>query len=264
MKRSNVWAWVIVIGGALYFLLPVLGTLEFSLRAKKGELSLLAYENIFNDPRFFETFGFSVRMAIFTILLSLILIVPTAYWVHLKLPRLRPVIEMISLLPFVIPAVVLIFGLIRTYSRPPLALTDNTFTTDLLLIGGYIVLTFPYMYRAVDIGLRSLDVRGLTEAAQSLGASWPSILARVIFPNLRMAVISGALITFATVVGELILASFLARPAFGVYMVSIGMNKAYEPAALAIISYALTWASLGLIQFTSSRGAPNQALGGAR
>jgi len=81
----------------------------------------------------------------------------------------------------------------------------------------------------------------------------------VVFPNLRGALISGALITFATVIGELILASFLARPAFGPYMDNIGRAKAYEPAALAIISYALTWASLALIDLFAGRNAATNA-----
>lgn len=254
MKRGVSLAWVIVFLGAVFFLLPIYGTLDFSLRAQKGVLSFKAYELVFADARFLETFLFSAQRAALTIVFSLALIVPTAYWVHLKLPAWRPVVEFITLIPFVIPAVVLVFGLIRTYSRPPLALTSSPLTTDLLLIGGYIVITMPYMYRAVDAGLRAMDVRVLTEAAQSLGAGWGTILVRVIFPNLRGAIVSGALITFATVIGELILAVFLARPAFGPYMAQLGNFRAYEPAALAIISYALTWASLALIDVAAGRG----------
>ncbi len=246
-RRPNLLAWAIVLLGTAFFLLPIYGALDFSLRAERGVIGFKAYESVFADTRFLETFLFSTQRALLTIVLSLILIVPTAYWVHLKLPHWRPIIELITLLPFVIPAIVLVFGLIRTYSWPPLALTGSPVTTDILLVGGYMVLALPYMYRAVDAGLRAIDVRTLTEAAQSLGAGWPTILWRVIFPNLRGAIISGALITFAMVVGELILAAFLARPAFGPYMAQLGTFRAYEPAALAIISYALTWLSLALI-----------------
>ena len=48
---------------------------------------------------------------------------------------------------------------------------------------GYTMLALPYMYRAVDTGLRAIDVATLTEAAQSLGAGWLPIIARVILPN---------------------------------------------------------------------------------
>jgi putative spermidine/putrescine transport system permease protein len=249
MRRGSFWAWFWIGLGALYFLLPLVGTFIFSLRAKRGTLSFLAYENVFNDPKFWETFGFSALMAGLTIIISLLLIVPTAYWVQLRLPRLRPIVELVTLMPFVIPTIVLVFGLIRLYSRPPFALTNNAMTTNILLVAGYVVLSLPYMYRAVDTGLRAIDVRTLTEAAQSLGASWPTILFQVIFPNVRVALLSGAFLTFAIVIGEFVLASFLARPAFAPYMALLGQDKAYEPAALSIISLALTWALIGLIQY---------------
>lgn len=264
MKRRPIWSWIIVILGILYFLLPLYGTLDFSLKARKGVWSLAAYENVLNDPRFLASFTFSFEMAILTIILSLILIVPTAYWVNLRLPQVRPIVEFITLMPFVVPAIVLVFGLIRIYGRPPLSLTDNDWSLNFLLVGSYVVLSLPYMFRAVDVGLRAIDVRGLTEAAQSLGAGWFTILFRVIFPNLRVAVLSGAFLTFAIVMGELTLAQFLARPAFGPFMQILNTNRAYEPMALAIISFALTWASIGLIQILS-RGAPKQAqIAGAR
>ena len=62
-------------------------------------------------------------------------------------------------------------------------------------------------------------------------------------------------------IGELILGDFLVRPALGPYMVLVGRDKAYEPAALAIISYALTWVCLGLIMYFS-RGKDTQQLTG--
>jgi putative spermidine/putrescine transport system permease protein len=262
MRRGSSWAWLWISLGTIYFLLPLFGTIIFSLRAKKDTLGFLAYENVFNDPKFWETFGFSTLMAVLTIIVSLLIIVPTAYWVQLRLPQLRPVVELLSLLPFVIPAIVLVFGLIRVYSRPPFALTGSAFTTNILLVAGYAVLSFPYMYRAVDTGLRAIDIRTLTEAAQSLGAGWPTIILHVIFPNLRVALLSGAFLTFAIVMGEFVLAAFLARPAFGPYMALLGENKAYEPAALAIISFALTWAAIGLIQFVGREARGQEQLVG--
>ena len=90
--------------------------------------------------------------------------------------------------------------------------------TNVLLMFGYATLALPYMYRAVDTGLRTIDVATLTEAAQSLGAGWITILARVILPNVLVAVLSGAFLTFAIVIGEFTMAALLNRPAFGPYM----------------------------------------------
>ncbi len=262
-KTKNLNGWSILWGALalLYFFLPMYGTLDFSLRMKRGEISLQAYQIIFNDPRFWEGFRYSTLMAVITILISVFIFVPTVYWMHLKVPQARPVVEIITILPFVIPAIVYVFGLIRTFSRPPLQLTLSPITTDLLIVAGYVVISMPYMFRAVDVGMRAIDVRTLTEAAQSLGSNWVQVLANVIIPNLRIAILSGALICFATVMGELILASFLVRPALGPYMQLLGLTKAYEPAALAIISYALTWFSLGLIQLASRGGTAKQLTG---
>ena len=52
-----------------------------------------------------------------------------------------------------------------------------------MLVAGYTALSMPYMYRAIDTGLRAIDVQTLTEAAQSLGAGWGTILFRGHFPE---------------------------------------------------------------------------------
>jgi putative spermidine/putrescine transport system permease protein len=234
----------------LYFFVPLIATLEFSLRMIKGRYTLEAYKEAFADPRFYQSFGYSLVWSVLTIIISLLLVVPTAYWVHLKLPRLRPWVEFVTLMPFVVPAVVLVYGLIRLYGSPPLVLT----TTPALLVVGYVVLSLPYMYRAVDAGLRAVDIRTLTEAAQSLGASWVTIIREVIFPNLRVSLLSGIFLTFAIVMGEFTFASLLSWPAFGPYIEEIGAMRAYTPQAVSVMSFAVTWLSIMLIQWVG-RGA---------
>ena len=73
----------------------------------------------------------------------------------------------------------------------------------------------------------------------------------MILPNVLVAVLSGAFLTFAIVIGEFTMAALLDRPAFGPYMQLIGANRAYEPAALAVIAFAITWACMGLIQLVT-------------
>ena len=242
------WLWLAI--GILYFFLPLAATFLFSLRGKKGVLSFIAYEHVFADPQFLKTFGFSLEMAAFTVVAGLLLIVPTAIWIHLKVPKAKPFIEFFTLLPFVIPPIILAFGLIRSFSRPPLALVSS----PAILVIGYVIISFPYIYRSVDAGLRAMDLRGLSEAAQSLGSGWLRLIFSVVLPNLRTALLSAAFLTFAIVMGELTLAVLLAWPAFGPYMALMGRNLAYEPAALAILSFAMTWGAIGLIQLVTRSG----------
>jgi putative spermidine/putrescine transport system permease protein len=238
------WAWVVFVLGMLYFFVPLIATLEFSLRPTPATR---AYSIVLSDELFYTRLGFSFAVGIVTILVSLLIIVPTAYWVRLRVPQLRPVIEFVTLLPFVIPPVVLVFGFIRIYSRPPLLFTATPLGSTLLLIAAYVVLSFPYMYRAVDAGLAAMDVRVLTEAAQSLGAGWFRILRQIIFPNLKTSVLSGAFLTLAIVVGEFTIGVFLAPWGFGPYLSLLGRDKIYEPAAVSLISFGLTWVAMILI-----------------
>ena len=249
---ARLTGWIVLLFGLGYFIVPLVGLTEFSLKARRGVYSFDAYAKIIGDPEFQATFSYSVVMALVTIAMGVLIVVPTAFWVRLKMPWARPYVEFLTLLPLVIPAIVIVFGYIRLYNTSSfLPLTGTATGTNLLLAFGYTVLALPYMYRAIDTGLRTIDVPTLTEAAQSLGAGWTTILTRVILPNVLPAVLSGAFLTFAIVIGEFTLAALLDRPAFGPYLQRIGANKPYEPFALSVIAFAITWACMGLIQLVT-------------
>lgn len=259
---SRLSSWLTIMLSALYFLVPLIATFQFSLRGKVDQLGFTAYSNVFNTPDFGNSFRFSLQTALLTIAISLVLILPTAYWVNLRLQRLRPIVEFFTLLPFVIPAVIVAFGLIRAYNRT--ALTDSGQGVYVLLVGAYISLSLPYMYRSIDTGLQAINVRTLTEAAQSLGASWFTIIVRVIFPNVFTAVLTGGFITFALVMGEFTIASLLSQPAFGPYLNAVASRKVFEPSALAILSFGLTWLCIAIVQFLGRRSRLGQIQTGGR
>jgi putative spermidine/putrescine transport system permease protein len=255
-----VW-WFIFLAGAAYFILPLIATLAFSLREEPFGA---AYTAILGDSKFFSSLAYSFTVGIITIILSIALMVPTAFWVRLKMPRARPIVEFITLLPFVVPPIVLVFGLISTYSHPPLPLTYTDLGSTFLLVAGYVVLSFPYMYRAVDTGLRTMDIQALTEASQSLGAGWLRIMVAVILPNLRVALLSGAFLTLAIVIGEFTMANFLARPAFAPYLSGLGSNAPYQQAAVALVSFVLTWIAMGFIAVLGRGSRTRVTVTGAR
>jgi len=259
---GRIASWIIFLAGVIYFILPLITTIAFSLRLQPfGQ----AYRNVINqDPQFASSLIYSGFIGIVTIVISVLLIVPTAYWVRLRLPRVRPYVEFVTLLPFVIPPVILVFALLRAFSGGPLPLTTSDEGLNVMVVGAYVILSFPYMYRAIDSGLRAIDIRTLTEAAQSMGAGWGRILWAVILPNLRVALISGAFLTLAIVIGEFTIASFLVRPAFGPYLSLLGHDRAFEPAAVSIISFGLTWMAMGIIALLGRGSRQSVQVAGAR
>ncbi|HWU16934.1 MAG TPA: ABC transporter permease subunit [Devosia sp.] len=248
MKTNRFWAWLVFAIGAAYFIIPLLATFEFSLRMRRGTYSFDAYASVFADPAFARSFTYSVVVGLFTIVVGVLVVVPAVYFVRLRMPWLRPFMEFVTLLPLVIPALVLVYGYIRLYNSSSLIpFTGSALGTDILLTCAYVTLALPYMYRAVDNGMRTIDIGTLTEAAQIMGANQVQIIGQIILPNILVAILSGAFLTFAIVIGEFTIASLLNRPAFGPYLVGIGTNRAYEPAALAIISFVITWGAMGMI-----------------
>jgi putative spermidine/putrescine transport system permease protein len=254
MRRFRVTAWFWLLVAAAYFLIPLIATLLFSLKNSQTNkcCSGAAYSFIVHDHQFWTTIRVSFILSLETIAISLVLFVPTIYWVHLKLPRLRPVIGFLALVPFVVPPIVLVVGLLNLYKGSPSWFYDKPYG---FLVAAYVILAFPYMYFSLDAGFRSMDLHTLTEASHSLGASWRTTLFRVILPNIRVAALAGSFLTLAIVMGEFTIASLAAFNTFPTYIQFINESKAYEAAALSLLSFMITWAAMLALLFVG-RGRP--------
>lgn len=254
------WVWLGL--GLAYFFIPLAATAEFSLKEADG-YGFSSYRQILDDPQFRDLLWTSFKLALATIVVSLLIFIPTVYWVHLKVPRLRPVVEFLSVLPFVVPPIVLVVGLLYVYNVNwvPLWFIENT----RFLVPGYVVLSFPFMFRALDVAYRSIDVHTLTEASQSLGAGWATTLFRVILPNIAAGALAGSFLTFALVMGEFTMAHIALFNTFPTYINYIGQTQANPAAALTIISFGLTWlALLGILLVGRLPGRGAVQVGGTR
>jgi putative spermidine/putrescine transport system permease protein len=264
MRRSRLTPWNIfwLVLAAAYFLIPLWGTAEFSLETYPGKYGFSNYSQILRDPTFKEDFLLSLKIAIETSLVSIVLMVPTVYWVNLKLPKLKPVMDFVAVLPFVVPPITLAVGVLSVFNRPGL---DWLLADEKILALTYVVLALPFMYRSLDAGMRSINLQTLTEAAQSVGAGWLTILLRVILPNIRYALLSGIFLTMTLVLGEYTVASLMLFNTFPVYIQYVGATEAQPAAALSMISFGLTWIGmLGILVLGRGVGRRQATIGGAK
>jgi putative spermidine/putrescine transport system permease protein len=257
-RLTRVTAWAVLGAAAVFFLVPILATVAYSLSAQRGG-ALAAYAAIFTDPAFWRGLGVSLAAALGTVAVGIALVLPAAYWVHLRLTWLMPWLEVASLMSFVVPPIVLVFGVVRFYSNAPWPLSLRA----VMLVGTYTVMSLPYLLRSVASGLGAIHAAVLTEAAQSLGASWPRLMAAVIVPNLRGALLGGAFLTFALVMGEYAVASMLGFDNLGVYMLLTGQDEAQGAAALSVVALLLVWATVAAMQHLAA-GQEAGAGGGGR
>jgi putative spermidine/putrescine transport system permease protein len=240
-KRSfPVWRWIILLAAAGYFLLPLYAALKFT--------GFSAFGSVISQPGFGSSLWLSVRLAIITTAITLALMVPTTVYVHLRLPRLRRLLEGITILPIVIPPVVLIIGVLQVAP-------GSLKSTPYLLALEYVILAMPFAYRSIDAGLRALDLRTLTEAAGSLGAGWGATLRRVILPNLTTALLSAAVLTVALVLGEYTMASLDLYQTFPVWIVVFDQTSAQISVAASLLALFVTWLFLMLITLIGTRQA---------
>ena len=248
----------------LYFFLPLLATFLFSLRAEPSGkcCHISSYTFVIHNGDFWHTLRVSFVLALETIAISLVLFVPTVYWVHLRVPKLRPVIAFLALIPFVVPPIVLVIGLLQVYKGSPAWFYDKP---SGILAAVYVILGFPYMFFALDSGFRAIDVHTLTEASQSLGASWGTTLLRVILPNIRVAALAGSFLTLAIVMGEFTIANLSQFHTFPIFLQYVNETQAYPAAAVTLMSFGITWAAmLSLLFVGRGRSARPTLIAGGR
>ncbi len=266
-RRSSGVAKIALIFVLLYLLVPLGATLWFGLDTGNG-FDFSSYQRIFSDPDFSQTIITSLELAAATTILVVVLVTPTAYWVQMRIPGARPLLDFLTLVPFAVPAIVLAVGLAQEYSStanpligylslglvPLLSNNFNIVNTPPLLVCAYVIIALPFVYRPIDNSLRAINTSVLTEAAYSLGSGWWRTFLTVILPNIWPGIISAALLTFSVVMGEFTIAQLFSIYTFPIFLNGVGQNDPHRAASLSILSFIITLVCvLGIILLVRRR-----------
>jgi putative spermidine/putrescine transport system permease protein len=265
-RRSSGVAKIALLLVMLYLLIPLGATLWFGINTGIG-FDFSSYQRIFSDPDFSQTFITSLELAAATTILAVVLVTPTAYWVQMRIPQARPLLDFLTLAPFAIPAIVLAVGLVQEYSGTANRLISvlslglvpalnnlNIVNTPPLLVCAYVIIALPFVYRPIDNSLRAINTSVLTEAAYSLGSGWWRTFLTVIMPNIWPGIISAALLTFSVVMGEFTIAQLFAVYTFPIFLNNVGQSDPHRAASLSILSFIITLVCvLGIILLVRRR-----------
>jgi putative spermidine/putrescine transport system permease protein len=270
MKRPSLWRILMISFFLLYLIVPLVATTAFSFANRWDRtilpegLTLEWWKAVTGRRAFGSALQHTLIISLATMVGSIALVTPTAYWVHLRLPRAKPIIDLMTILPFGIPGVVLALALIRTYAR----LGGAIVYSPVMLVMACMVISLPFVYRPIVNALHAVDIRTLTEAAQTLGASWFTILRRVIIPNIMPGILSGGLLVFSLVFVEFTLANLLVGArykTFPIYLVEFTRFDGRQASALAVMSFIIAWiTSLSLIWVAGRVGGRREEAVGAR
>jgi putative spermidine/putrescine transport system permease protein len=265
-SRGRRWRTVVLACAAIYFLLPLASSVLFTVDVPGQGVTADAYTKIFSTDGFTRSLLLSLGLAAATIVVVLALMVPAMVALRLRAPRLRPVVEVICSLPLVVPPIAFVAGIGTVLRWGPDHLASTPFfetfvqiqnpSFPIVLVLAYTVMALPFVHRALDAGLRAVDVRTLVEAARSCGAGWPQALVRVVLPNLRRSLLNASFLTLALVLGEFTVAQLLGFQPFAVWIVSVSGEQAQLSVAVSVLSLLLTWALLlVLASFSGGRAA---------
>jgi len=250
-RRDRVVRAVLLVLFGLFFIVPLAALAEFSTRGTglSAPRTLQYWRQITEFPDLVAAIIASLELAVLTSVLALLLLLPTMIWVRLRLPRLARVVEFLCLLPLTVPAIVLVVGLGPIYRW----LDGHIGGSILTLFFAYVVLVLPFVYRTLDTGLSAIDVRTLSEAARSLGSSWPTVMLRVIVPNMVAAVLNAALLCVAIVMGEFTIANLLQYVNLQVAILQLGQADASLSIATSLASLVFAFLLLLVLSFAGRR-----------
>ena len=248
----------VVIVSALFFVLPLLAMARFSfqnvpmIRLGRSTLfkewSASGVTKAFKNPDFRSSLGLSVRLALFTVGLTLVLLLPTTLWVHLRIPKARALVEFLTVLPYVIPPIALVAGILPLKPHARWFLNSNY-----SLVPFYVVLAMPFTFRSLDAGIKAVDVKTLVDASRSLGAGWGTTLRRVLIPNIRTAIISASFLTAAVVLGEYTMARVLLKRTLPAFMAQYQSSEPQGGMALGLTALVATTALFAVLSLLTRR-----------
>jgi putative spermidine/putrescine transport system permease protein len=256
---------MVLIGAAIFFIAPILSTARAALQKVPMPLltwstlfdkwSLAGVEGVFHEDLFWPALWLSVKLAIATVLITLTVLVPTALYVHLRLPRARPLVEVLTVLPYVVPPIALAAGVAAFYR----ANARWLFSSQWALVPFYVIMALPFTYRSIDAGIKAIDVRTLVDASRSLGAGWVTTLRRVLFPNMASSIVSASFLTATVVLGEFTIAVTLNKATFPVFTFQYFGRNAQGGIALALLVLLGTTALLALLSLLTRTKAQRAA-----
>jgi len=153
-------------------------------------------------------FWLSFKLAAMTTLILFVIAMPLAWWLSQTRCRCKPFVEAVSSLPIVLPPSVLGFYILFALSQnsPVGAFFEETFGIKMVfnftgLVIASVFYSFPFMVQPLQGGFESLN-KNMLEASYIAGKSRFMTLWRVALPNIKPAVLTAIIVTFAHTVGE--------------------------------------------------------------
>jgi len=257
-RLGSVLGLILSAGFIVWSILPLVATALFSLSTRwvttalPEGLSLGSYQAMMREALFLPSLMRSTLLAFGTLVIVAVLCVLLLTWVHIRSPELGPPAELISLIPFALPWVVVALAMVRFYGD----VYPRILNTPLLLLLAHGAVSMPFMYWSLDNNLRAINARVLYEAGATLGARWDQTLRYALLPNLGPGLATGGMLVFASSFGEYALSRLLVGmgwPTVPMWQATLINRDARVTSAVTMVGMSVAVLASLAITFWASR-----------
>lgn len=245
----------------IYLVMPILATIVYSFATSWVKtilpegLTLKWYQQLVTNPDFSAALVRSLGLSLGTTLLAMACFLPVVFYVNVYAPGLKAKLHFITILPFTIPGIILVTGLIQVYANLPIP-------KSLILVLAIALLSLPLTYQVLNNAFIAHDFRAMFEQALVLGERPTSAFLKVILPNIKSGIFVAMLLTFTSAFGEYVLTNLLLGGNFEtlkIYMYRLMQSNGQASSVLTTIYFLfLAFISLILILIMRHANTPSK------
>ncbi len=211
-------------------------------------LTLHWYYQLVAKPIFLSSVLRSLTLGIGTTILGMSCFLPVIFYANVYRPQIKSKLRFITIMPFTIPGIILVTGLIQAYH-------NLVIPQIFILLLAIALSSLPLTYQTLDNAFISMDFKGMFEQALILGDNPIRAFLKVILPNIKSGILVTALLTFTTAFGEYVMTNLLLGGDFvtlKIYMYQLMKTNGQAGSVLTTV-YFLLLAIISLVMVTIVR-----------
>lgn len=240
MHKSPILAQFIIILLFIYLVTPIVATTVYSFSTvwvktvlPEG-LTLKWYQQIITNSDFSAALLRALGLSLGTTLLAMVCFLPIVFYANVYNPTIKERLRFLTVLPFTIPGIILVTGLIQVYANLPIPLW-------IILVLAISLISLPLTYQSLNNAFTANNFRAMFEQAMVLGESPTRAFLKIIVPNIRAGIFVAMLLTFTSAFGEYVLTNLLLGGNFEtlkIYMYRLMQSNGQASSVLTTIYFA--------------------------
>lgn len=261
-RKRTYWARAFMTVLFIYLAIPIVVTMVYSFSTSwvktilPSGFTLKWYGQLVTNAEFMAALVRSLGLGFLTTLIAQVCFLPVVFYANVYNSRVKARLRFITVLPFTIPGIILVTGLIQLYADLPIP-------KIIILVLAISLLSLPLTYQALDNAFIGRDFRAMFEQALVLGDSPFKAFIKVILPNIRAGILVAMLLTFTSAFGEYVLTNILLGGNFEtlkIYMYRLMQSNGQASSVLTTIYFLfLALVSIILIVIMQHYAKPHHA-----